>query len=1103
MTESQSIFNPQASVFVAANAGSGKTSLLVNRVLSLLLAGIVPHKILCLTYTNAAAAEMAQRVTKTLGAWVMMEESALKLVLGELSSQTIDAQKIQLARSLFARVIDAPSGMKLQTIHGFCGSLLARFPLEAGVGMHLSILDDHTQHTLMKQAQLALYSKAESEQAELKNAIYHLVQSLGEFSLRSLFDELLQKKQKLRPLLNQPFAPQMAYQILGVDKHDTATAIIVRTMDDDCKRNMQDMLAQLAHSFENMDVKLRGMLAGLLNDSVIHEAAFWDYFDALIKKDGEPRKKIISVKSHTDVLQLLIETEQENVLRCAQRLTALRDAQTSEYLLCVISALMKEYERLKSEQGLLDFDDQILSATHLLTQSGMAAWVLYKLDGGIDHLLIDEAQDTSAPQWSIVRALADEFLSGLGAEHDARSLFVVGDEKQSIFRFQGADPTGFARARVEFSQKLDDALLPYYHIALTHSYRSAPEILQLVDSVFFEPSAAKGLSADNIVIRHQAKRVEAKGYCALWPISVYDDERERSARFVLADKMADAIACWLSQGAFLPAKNRCVQAGDIMVLVRKRSSIMGPLSRALKRRGIPVAGVDRVNLLAEIAIADVLAFAKALLLPEDDFNLAALLKSPIFGISESQLFDLCYGREKQSLWTRLSQQAAMKNHYALLAEFRAKVDFISPYEIFSELLDVRGFRRIIAGRMGGEVEELLDELLEQALLFERNNTPSMQGFLAWVEASDSDIKRDMEQAGSMVRIMTVHGSKGLQAPIVFVADTTSIRSKQDRLIWCNDNGISLPILPHNRKQMAQPMVQAVMQDNEQEQDEYRRLLYVALTRAEDWLIVCGTEQTKKKANVQDGSWYKLVEAAFAKIGEKNEDGYQFGTAPVFSANVQTPQAQSTAYDFVPPNKAPNEPTPSKPLSPSKLLTPMPAEHKPLQSSAAMLRGNALHKIFQLVPTLPEAQQHKAAKNIALEQAGMLDENQRAQLVQEAFSVMRAAEFSHLFSEDALAEVPVCGVVAWKGNNITVSGQIDRLWVGESELWIVDFKSSANPPDAGHIPAAYIQQMTLYKALLAEIYPNHTIKTGLLWTAIARLDWLSPKHLDETPAGAYI
>ncbi len=1103
MTESQAIFNPQASVFVAANAGSGKTSLLVNRVLSLLLAGIAPHKILCLTYTNAAAAEMAERVTKTLGAWVMMEESLLKTALEVLSLQAVDAQKIKLARSLFARVIDAPSGMKLQTIHGFCGSLLARFPLEAGVGMHLSILDDHTQHTLMKQAQLALYSKAEYEQAELKNAIYHLVQSLGEFSLRGLFDELLAKKQKLRPLLNQPFAQDMAYQLLGVDKHDTPASIIARHINDTSKQHMRELIAQLVHSFENMDVKLQSALAAVLGAENFSEDVFWNYFNCLVKKDGEPRKKIISVKSQTESLQSLIEAEQENVLRCARSLTALRDAQTSEYVLRVVSALMKEYERLKTEQGLLDFDDQILSATHLLTQSGMAAWVLYKLDGGIDHLLIDEAQDTSAPQWSIVRALSDEFLSGIGAEHDARSLFVVGDEKQSIFRFQGADPTGFARARKEFSRKLDDALLPYHHIALTHSYRSAPEILQLVDSVFAEPNAAKGLSADNSDIVHQVKRVDAKGYAALWPISVYDDEHDRSARFVLADKMAAEIDGWLSQGAFLPAKNRCVQAGDIMVLVRKRSSIMGPLSRALKRRGIPVAGVDRVNLLSEIAIADVLAFAKALLLPEDDLNLAALLKSPIFGISESQLFDLCYGREKQSLWARLSAQPDMQAHYALLAEFRAKVDFVSPYEIFSELLDVRGFRRIIAGRMGGEVEELLDELLEQALLFERNNTPSMQGFLAWMEASDSDIKRDMEQAGSMVRIMTVHGSKGLQAPIVFVADTTSIRSKQDRLIWCNDNGISLPILPHNRKQMAQPMVQAAMQDNEQEQDEYRRLLYVALTRAEDWLIVCGTEQTKKKANVQDGSWYKLVEAAFGKIGEKTDDIYQVGTAPAFPTAVPMPQSQPAVYNFVPPAKAPAEPTPSKPLSPSKLLTPMPAEHKPLQSSTAMLRGNALHKIFQLVPTLPESQQHKAAKNIALEQAGMLDENQRAQLVQEAFSVMRAPQFSTLFSADALAEVPVCGVVAWKGNNITVSGQIDRLWVGESELWIVDFKSSANPPDAGHIPSAYIQQMTLYKALLAEIYPNHTIKTGLLWTAIARLDWLSPKHLDETPAGAYI
>lgn len=1089
-------YDPQASVFVAANAGSGKTTLLVERVLSLLLNGTAAHKILCLTFTNAAAAEMQARVVKTLGKWVMMDDASLRSELEKICAQPIENELMTHARSLFAQILDAPISIRLQTIHGFCGSLLARFPLEAGVGLHLSVLDDHSQKALMQQAQMNLFEQA-THDAALSAAIFRLVQALGEFSLFALFRDIVSKKQKLFPALARGDAAKHVYNILGVNEHESAESIIERYRTPDAPEKLKVILEAARTSDKATDKTLCNALQYYFSQAAGSANAFWAYYEALVTQTGTARKNIPTKDvSITPELREWLAAEQEKIIACASELYALRNAELSSDLLFITQTLLASYEQLKSEQGLLDFDDQILSATHLLTRSGMAAWVLFKLDGGIEHLLVDEAQDTSAAQWKIVRALTDEFLSGQGSEKGARSLFVVGDEKQSIFSFQDADPSGFAKARKEFGQRLDDALLPHYNIALTHSYRSAPEILQMVDSVFANPLAANGLTLEEIPIAHHAKRETAKGYVSLWPLHVYDADRERHGRFTLANEIASTIKQWLDEGAYLPAKGRNVQAGDIMVLVRKRSgSVMFPLARTLKRLGIPVAGVDRMNLAEEIAIHDLLAFARALLLPEDDLNLAALLKSPFFSMSEDTLLTLCHGREKYSLWQQLGEHVDTKETYQFLLEFRSRVDFVSPFEIFSELLDVRGMRRHITGRMGEEQNELLDEFLEQALLFERSNTPSMQGFLRWMEASDSDIKRDMEAAGGNVRIMTAHGAKGLQAPIVFVADHTSTQSKSERLVWCDN----LPILPYDSKHIGKSLTEAKATAKTREMNEYRRLLYVALTRAEDWLLICGSEQRKDSGKASDDSWYMLCRNALERIGTPQGEGFSLGTAPEFKGS-NTIAVSPTPSAVQLPKTAPTEPTPSKPLSPSKLLAPTPAQHKPLTLMAAAQRGNALHRIFQLVPQLPEPAWASAALRIAREHA---PETDTQALTDEAIGIMKHPNFSQLFSPEALAEVPVCGVISWQGEAVTVSGQIDRLWIGEHEVHIVDFKSGATPPAEDRIPDAYVHQMALYRALLQQIYPTHSIRCGLLWTASARLDWITPKHLDEVPACAYI
>ncbi|MDX2073193.1 MAG: double-strand break repair helicase AddA [Alphaproteobacteria bacterium] len=1068
--------DPARSVFVAANAGSGKTSLLAGRVLALLMHGVAPSKILCLTFTNGAAAEMTERITSTLGSWVMMEEEELKQKLLALIPGPVSTQMVARARSLFAQVLDHPVGLRLQTIHGFCQSLLARFPLEAGVGMHLSVMDDATRHALLKEARMQLFAGAKG--SDYGDALHDLVQQLGEYSLLDLLAEMVAQKRKLSRFIDAHHGTALAikaiYKTLGVGEDESFAALAEKHV----RRGDAHIAAlrKIAETLAAAGGKTNTATAGALSGwAAGGDEAAWESYAAWMLVDHRPRKQLFTKNTLSSAEEELLSEEQACAERMAAALNALADARLTDRLLTIGATLIAHYDALKERHSLMDFDDQILAALRLLSQSDVGAWVMYKLDGGIDHVLVDEAQDTSPEQWDIVRAITGEFFAGIGRSEADRSLFVVGDEKQSIFRFQGADPAGLATNRDYFMRKLQDAHMAGEVVALTHSYRSAPEILQLVDAVFANEVARKGLSARDATVSHQAKRSEAKGYCELWPLALADEERHLSAENVLARQIAVQVEEWMKQG---------VSPGDIMVLVRRRTRFVPQLSRALKRRNIPVAGVDRMNLLDNIAVQDLLAFAQILLFPEDDLTLAGLLKSPLFNIGEDELFTLCHDR-KTSLWQAISGSPA----HALLAEFRAKVDFIPPYALFAELLDARGFRRAFAGRMGEETHEVLDVFLEQTLLYEQSGAPSMQGFLAWVQAGESEIKRDMEHASGRLRIITVHAAKGLQAKIVIVADSTSLPNTSERLQW--QEGVPLATIAADQASAA--VQEAKAREKELQVEESHRLLYVALTRAEDVLVVCGAFNGKnKKTGVQDGSWYQLAERAFTALGTKSSnERLAFGQFPAIAKTEETPAA--TPLPLVLLGHTVPEEAPQKPISPSHLTLVSPAASSPLADPRLVTRGIAIHRMLQYLPSVEAEKRREVAITIAQNHAPELDAEA---LADEVLRVMDTTEFAPLFGPGSMAEVPISGVVEWQGAPVAVLGQVDRLVVMEKEVWVVDYKSSAAPPAAP--PLAYAQQMALYAAVLAKIYPSRRIRTALLWTTKARLDLL-----DETLPSAYI
>lgn len=1106
-------FDPAASVFVSANAGTGKTSLLTNRVLALLLSGIDPSKLLCLTYTHAAASEMATRILEKLGKWVMCDDKALALELEHLLSNNPSAHQMAHARGLFAKVLEAPEGVRIQTIHSFCQSLLRRFPIEAGISPHFSLMDSRTEQELLKEARMRLFSRAQSEDAALQNSLNAIASLLSESSFHSLLSEIIKNKRRIRALFSYPDAvveaQRMVYSLLKLPYGSTLSSLQEKyfTQDETTRNKLRSVCALLLSSSAKTDQNTGQGLAKWLEGQSTIDA----YAKLFITTEGKKRDRLFTQKPLTNPSDInLLLGEQERIWNYVCECRALETAQKTTHILHIAESLLALYEKLKSNHAMMDYDDLILTARALLHKPDVAPWVLYKLDGGIDHILIDEAQDTSPEQWDIAQALTEEFFSGVSSKEQDRSLFVVGDEKQSIYSFQGAAPKALGRKEQDFSVRINDAAKSVHKIKLTRSFRSTPEVLAAVDTIFSQDAAKSGLMFSDDKLEHIPHRAGQAGLVELWPLAapvVDNEEVTTTSKTMLARHIAATIRSWLDEGMMLESQGRPVTAGDIMILIRKRSTLVDYLVRALKRKNIPVAGHDRMKLGENLAVQDLIALAQCLLLPDDDLTLASVLKSPIFNLSEEQLFSLCSGRGKSRLWERLQQES---DAFGLLSDLRSKVDFISPYELFVYLLDTLGARKRFVGRMGEEYNDAIDEFLGQALAYERSHTASMQGFIAWLQASDTEIKRDMEQAKGCIRIMTVHGAKGLQAPIVILPDTVDVPRSMDTLLWYDTYEGGLPLWPTSSKtkdEFTEKLNEAQKQDM---YAEYRRLLYVALTRAEDRLYITGFQPHQK---VSEQSWYHLVEQGIKSIATPFDtphgQGLRIGKAASFSkaSDIQHTPTGHNDVDVTDSNfaflgkPAPADPLPSQPLVPSRLALEEPAAVSPLSANKLNLfqRGNLIHSLLQYLPQLNKAQRADAAIRLSYPYRHSVSDADIKTCIDDVMRVIDNPQFTFLFSKDALTEVPIAGCVTMNGATVAVAGQIDRLCIGDNSVWIVDYKSNRiRPKNLSDIPVAYTKQMALYHRLLQQIYPDKIIRCALLWTVDASIT-----PLDEVQLSSYI
>jgi ATP-dependent helicase/nuclease subunit A len=743
--------------------------------------------------------------------------------------------------------------------------------------------------------------------------------------------------------------------------------------------------------------------------------------------------------------------------------------------------------------------------------------VHYKLDRGVDHVLIDEAQDTSPRQWDIVDRIIAEFTSGEGARDGVkRTIFAVGDEKQSIFSFQGAVPAWFARMARELGMQARAAGYPWEGPELHLSFRSVPKVLDAVDAVFASPAVHAGLTAEPRPTLHTARRRNEPGRVVVWPryeapakseasdwVLPLDHLGEDSPEVKLARRIAITVRGWLDRGEVLDAPGadgapRPIRPGGILILVRSRGALTDAINRELKTHGVPIAGSDRIAITEHIAVMDLMAAGRVALLPEDDLSLAAVLKSPLIGLDEDALFALAHGRSG-SLWAALNEKAAAREDFAgalrIVEGWREVADTIDPHAFFARILGPGHGRKAFLRRLGPEADDVLDEFIAQALAYEQANAPSLEGFLHWLTAAEMEVRRDTDTLRDEVRVMTVHGAKGLEADVVFLVDngTPPTIPGHDRKVLplADDADPAAPgpvVWMRSVKAMPEAVRARVEAERERDREEYRRLLYVGMTRARDRLYVVGIVKQKR---TEDTRWHPLiVEALEGDLVESvSPDG-----EPALEWRPEPP-APPVSTDAVSVSATPSPPlptwitapvtgivTPARRITPSAVAAPAPARQAAVR--AALHRGRIVHRLLESLPEIPAENRHSVGSAYLSAFAGeSLDSAEQAALLARVLAILDDPEFSAVFSEGSRAEVEIAGNI--KG--LVISGRIDRLAVSADRVLIVDYKTNRPAPEnISAVPPAYVTQLSLYRLVLSRLYPQHRIAAALLWTEVPRL-----------------
>lgn len=1110
--------HPAQSVWVSASAGSGKTTLLTQRVLRLLLESRIekrPEKhnalpnLLCLTYTKAAAAEMQNRIHKQLQQWAILPEANLQSALEATFALKTNPEMLKEARRLFAATLERPDAIRIMTMHAFCQMILNRFPHEAGLAPHFTLLEGEAEKMFQEQVLAGLFG-------DIKNtaALSDALNTLGGGQATSRTTEMLAQVFKNSGKWAAHFAEYPTPESFAKALQAKLNLGVIGSERELFEQQMvpEDELLQAAGWLlaGGKTDKERGETISLWVKDKENRAAHVDeYASAYLTDKGEVRARLFTkdVEKNNPSIAEILPKEAQRVLAFIQARDALRFYHQQIAFHALARHLWNCSRETKRCNAQLTYDDLILTTRDVFTRPELAPWILYKLDGGIDHILIDEAQDTSPEQWDIVFALLEEILSGTGARADAnRTLFVVGDEKQSIYSFQGANHRHYLDVKARLFAQFRHLSKPMIEVDRIQSFRSTSAVLEFVDEVFKRDEIRKGVS--DVSLRHYPYR-ELRGMVELWP-PVKTEKKElpapweapltrddtRHAYVLLAQRIADTIAAWLSQGYQLKTKagqQRAVKPDDIIILLQYRSHLLSPIIRALKERSIPVAGIDRMVLHKQAAVQDVLSLCRFLLLPQDDLALAEVLRGPFIRISDEQLFSIAQQRSG-SLWQALQETKNLNAVCDYLKNLLSKVDTISSFALLSHIFTApcpgnkAGGKTALIHRLGMDAIDPLEQVLSAARQHDAQHPLSLQLFARAIAQDDSELKREQSEANGEVRIMTTHGAKGLEAPIIIMPDLMRdphLQGKKAALLW-DEDGFALAATQSAKNVAAFQHAKDVLEEAQAE--EHRRLLYVALTRAADALILCSAQKnTAQNKDPANPPWYMHTLGAMNQLAaeaSETNDGqvWTFGDAATLSRSTK-PSSKPVASAHQPPawltQAIPPHAVKQAVYNPSLLAAGNEKQLSPSASgnASSFMRGRLLHRLLQLLPNIPDGQREEAAsrfliRNNSGEKDAVLHD------VREVMNALRNPVFAHVFSKEAQAEVPIIGTI----NGKHFSGQIDRLLVTEKEVLVVDFKTNRPPPtNTAAVDGGYVAQMACYKTLLAQIYPNRIIRAALLWT----------------------
>jgi ATP-dependent helicase/nuclease subunit A len=1106
--------DPAVHAAVSASAGSGKTQVLTARVLRLLLKGARPESILCLTFTKAAAAEMANRIGARLAAWVRLKDSELATDLGHLG-ESADPKTREHARQLFARVLDCPGGLKIQTIHAFCQSLLAAFPAEAGIAPGFQPIEGRAEQELVRRTLADLMADAEARRDGLLiRDVECLSRRLGETGAVEYLQACARRHEALAALGRREGIEPLVRGLMNLPEGSIEDYLARQCADDgfDC-----DLLRAIADTNRSWNTKegadhVERVERWLHLPPRERAAQLPDLALLVFTKERERRKP----RSGQVKLDSAYEAHADQLAEAIARLLAV---QNGVRLAADIAAGLRAggmfaeaYTRAKRAAGVADFNDLIEWTRRLLATPGMGDWVRYKLDREVDHVLVDEAQDTNAAQWEIIERLVEEYFSGSSeTEQRRRTLFMVGDFKQAIYGFQGTDPQRFRQAREHFKRRADelsdsDAATVFRDLSIAASFRSAQPVLDLVDAVI-DALGPEALALTGRPPRHLAFHGRRPGQVELWqPFTpeLDDDPDEGEERWVslrarqYADALADRIRGLVDEAPYLPSTKRPLSPGDILVLVRSRGELASLIVARLFAAGVPVAGLDRLHLHEPLAVQDLLAAVKFAVQPEDDLSLACLLVSPLLGWDQEQLRALAYGR-KRSLWRELRQRAdeneQFRSAHEALAELLRIADFTTPSVFLETILSgsMRGRRRLY-GRLGMAARDPIDELINSALEFERNETASLDRFLDWFSRGTVDVQRDPGRPANEVRVMTVHGAKGLEAPVVILADATGDPARLGRtpvaLDFAIGTGGPAPVLRPRKEERCPPFEAPIVAEEKRDLEEHWRLLYVALTRAADRLIVGGAAPKPKK----DGSearpancWHVAVERAMIALDAAPAKHERWGTSLVYGtaagakhkpkpartlvARIEVPDWASTP--------APREARPPRPLAPSAISTDKESAPRPSKAMrAAAQRGTWIHQLLERLPGIAPDARAAAADRWLERSAGLPDAALRSEIVEQVCAVLSNPAFAALFGPGSLGEAPLAAALP---DGRVIAGTVDRLLVEDTRVSVIDFKTGRVPASEDAIPDAHRAQMQAYADALRVIFPGRKLRSALLYT----------------------